>query len=216
MNLGSFSNVIEGIQRVFSLILKKFSKQIAVAMVILIPVIASLTFSTKAVAIDQIMVKYRGLNVSVTLTELVDFANTGTVSKQLNSIFQIANATPQNIKTVREIFAYKVKVDPRFLDDLLNSYYGKLVLGEVSKFVTPGSDTGKAVQDVISTIRMSTQDGNISLLEIAENYKGTNAIIIDGEKVVQLYQDAMRIGNEALAYLRKTPEVKKFLCTNNS
>lgn len=216
MNLGSFSNVIEGIQRVFSLIMKKFSKQIAVAMVILIPVIASLTFSTKAVAIDQIMVKYRGLNVSVTLTELVDFANTGTVSKQLNSIFQIANATPQNIKTVREIFAYKVKVDPRFLDDLLNSYYGKLVLGEVSKFVTPGSDTGKAVQDVISTIRMSTQDGNISLLEIAENYKGTNAIIIDGEKVVQLYQDAMRIGNEALAYLRKTPEVKKFLCTNNS
>lgn len=216
MNLGSFSNVIEGIQRVFSLIMKKFSKQIAVAMVILIPVIASLTFSTKAVAIDQIMVKYRGLNVSVTLTELVDFANTGTVSKQLNSIFQIANATPQNIKTVREIFAYKVKVDPRFLDDLLNSYYGKLVLGEVSKFVTPGSDTGKAVQDVISTIRMSTQDGNISLLEIAENYKVTNAIIIDGEKVVQLYQDAMRIGNEALAYLRKTPEVKKFLCTNNS
>lgn len=215
MNMRSLSPVIEGIQRFFSLILKKFSKQIAVIMVVLIPVIATLTFSTKAVAIDQLMVKYRGLNVAVTLTELVDFANTGTVSKQLNSIFQIANATPQNIKTAREIFSYKVKVDPRFLDDLLNSYYGKLVLGEVSKFVTPGSDTGKAVQDVISTIRTSTQDGNVSLLEIAQNYKGTNAIMIDGEKVVQLYQDAMRIGNEALAYLRKTPEVKKFLCTNS-
>jgi hypothetical protein len=215
MNMRSLSNGIEGIQRLLSLVMKKFSKQIAVVMVILIPVIASLTFSTKAVAIDQLMVKYRGLNVAVSLTELVNFAKTGTVSKQLNSIFQISNATPQNIKTVREILAYKVKVDPRFLDDLLSSYYGKLVLGEVSKFVTPGSDTGKAVQDVISTIRTSTQDGSLSLLEITQNYKGTNAIIIEGEKVVQLYQEAMKLGNEALAYLRKTPEVKKLLCTDS-
>jgi hypothetical protein len=192
--------------------MKRFSKLMAVGFAILLAATASLVFSTKAVAIDQITLKYGGVNVSVSLPELVTFADTGKASQQLQSIFQIANATPKDIKVVQEILAYNVKVNPQFIDDVLSSYYGKLVLSEVSKYVTPGSDVAKAVQDILTTLRQISEDGKISLLEILQNYQGTNAIVIEGEKVVQLYKDAIRIGNDALAYLRNTPEVKKLLC----
>lgn len=212
MNQRLQSSGLARLQKFYTLMMKRFSKLMAVGLAILLAVSASLIFSTKAVAIEEITLKYQGVSVSVGLTELAAFAETGIPSQQLQSIFQIANATPENIKVVQEILAYQLKVNPQFIDDVLSSYYGKLVLSEVSKYITPGSDVANAVQDILTTLRKVAQDGNVSLLELLQNYKGSNAIIIEGEKVVQLYQDAMRIGNEALAYLRNTPEVKKLLC----
>ncbi|HLO52362.1 MAG TPA: alpha/beta hydrolase [Kamptonema sp.] len=203
----------QGIRKLYSVLSKRISKDIAVGMAVLVAAGASLlVFSSSAVAIDAIKVKYGGVDVSVAVPELVTFANTGQVSNQLRSLFQIAKATPAQISNFRQVLSKPVDVNPNFLNDLLNSYYGKLALTEVSKYLTPGSSSARMVDDLKATVNLVIKDGKISLLEVLQSYQGTDAIVIDGQKIVNLYNQAVVEGQKVLTFLRTDPQVQKALC----
>lgn len=203
----------KGISQLYSVLRKRISKEIAVGMAVLLAASASLlVFSSSAVAIDAIKVKYGGVDISVAVPELVTFSNTGQVSNQLRSLFQIAKATPAQISSFREILSKKVDVNPNLLNDLLNSYYGKLALTEVSKYLTPGSNYAKMVDDLKATVNVVIKDGQMSLLEVLQSYQGTDAIVIDGQKIVNLYNQAIVEGQKVITFLRTDPQVQKALC----
>ena len=203
----------QGIRKLYSILSKRVPKYLAAGMAMLIAASASLLiFSSSAVAIDAIKIKYGGVDVSVTVPELVTFANTGTVSNQLRSLFQIAKATPAQITSFRELLGKKVQVEPNLLNDLLNSYYGKLALTEVSKYLTPGSNYAKMVDELKATVNMVIKDGQASMLEVLQSYQGVDGIVIDGQKIVNLYNQAVVEGQKALDFLRTNPQVQKTIC----
>lgn len=203
----------QSIRQLYSVLSKRISKDIAVGMAVLVAASASLLiFSNSAVAIDAVKVKYGGVDISVAVPELVTFANTGQVSNQLRSLFQIAKATPAQISGFRDILSKKVQVNPNLLNELLNSYYGKLALTEVSKYLTPGSTSARMVDDLKATVNLVIKDGQMSLLEVLQNYQGTDAIVIDGQKIVNLYNQAVVEGQKVLTFLRTDPQVQKELC----
>ncbi|MDF0554989.1 alpha/beta hydrolase [Kamptonema sp. UHCC 0994] len=203
----------QSVRKLYRVVSKRISKELAVGMAVLLAASASLlVFSSSAVAIDAIKVKYGAVDVSVTIPELVTFANSGQVSNQLRSLFQIAKATPDQISGFREVLSKKVDVAPNVLNDLLNSYYGKLALTEVSKYLTPGSNYARMVDDLKATVNLVIKDGQMSLLEVLQSYQGTDAIVIDGEKIVNLYNQAVVEGQKVLTFLRTSPEVQKTIC----
>ncbi|MGE5657941.1 MAG: alpha/beta hydrolase [Actinomycetota bacterium] len=213
MNLHSGYGWLQSFRNFSTRAKKMFSKYMLLSMAVLLATSASLLIlGTRAVAIDAIKVKYGAVDVSVTIPELVTFAKTGETSNQLRSLFQIAKATPEQIQRVRESLGYQVKVNPNFLNEVFNSYYGKLVLTEVSKYMTPGSDIAKTVDDVTAAVNTSLADGQLSLLELLQNYQGTNAIVIDGEQVLSIYNRLVRDGQRILAYIKSEPEMQKLLC----
>jgi len=205
--------LFQRIRQLYSVLSKRISKDIAVGMAVLVAASASLLiFSNSAVAIDAVKVKYGGVDISVAVPELVTFANTGQVSNQLRSLFQIAKATPAQISGFRDILSKKVQVNPNLLNELLNSYYGKLALTEVSKYLTPGSTSARMVDDLKATVNVVIKDGQMSLLEVLQSYQGTDAIVIDGQKIVNLYNQAVVEGQKVLTFLRTDPQVQKELC----
>jgi hypothetical protein len=203
----------QGIRKLYSILSKRVPKYLAAGMAMLIAASASLLiFSSSAVAIDAIKIKYGGVDVSVTVPELVTFANTGEVSNQLRSLFQIAKATPDQISSVRELLNKKVEVDPSLLNDLLNSYYGKLALTEVSKYLTPGSNYAKMVDELKMTVNTVIKDGQASVLEVLQSYQGTDGIVIDGQQIVSLYNQAVVEGQKVINFLQTNPQVQKAIC----
>lgn len=196
-------------------VVKRFSKYISVGLAIVLAASASLLiFSNKAVAIDAVKVKYGAVDVSVSIPELVTFANTGQVSNQLRSLFQIAKASPEQVSQFREILGKQFRVNPNFLNEVLSTYYGRLALSEVSKFITPGSNTARIVDDLRSTINTVLNDGQISLLEVLQSYQGTDAIVIDGEQIVRVYNLAVQEGEKLITFLRNEPQVQRLLCNS--
>ncbi|OCR02298.1 hypothetical protein BCD67_20065 [Oscillatoriales cyanobacterium USR001] len=203
----------QGIRKLYSILSKRIPKYLAAGMAMLLATSASLLiFSSSAVAIDAVKIKYGGVDISVTIPELVTFANSGQVSNQLRSLFQIAKATPDQISSFRELLSKKTQVDPNLLNDLLNSYYGKLALTEVSKYLTPGSNYAKMVDELKATVNMVIKDGQFSLLEVLQSYQGIDGIVIDGQQIVNLYNQAVVEGQKVLNFLRTNPQVQKTIC----
>lgn len=163
-------------------------------------------------AIDEIKITYGAINIPLAIADLVTFANTGEQSEQLKSLFLTANASPENIAKVREIFAYKLQVNPDFVDNLLESRYGKLALEEFSRYFAPGSNVAEITNDVIATINEIITDGELSFLELVQKFKWTDKIVIDAKGIEKFFVEAIDFAKNGLEFLRAQPEVKKIFC----
>ena len=132
-------------------------------------------------AVDEIKITYGSINIPLAISDLVTFANTGEQSEQLQSLFLTANATPENIAKVREILSYKLQVNPDFANNLLESRYGELAIEEFSRYFSPGSNVAQITNDIIATVNQIISDGEISFLELVQEFKWTDQIVIDAK-----------------------------------
>lgn len=94
--------------------------------------------TTSAIAAEQVVLKYRIFRESISVEELTTFAETGELSKSLRINFALARQDP---RVVRLYLTEPAKVDPVFLDRVLNSRIGNVVLDEIvqhrAQWVTP-------------------------------------------------------------------------------
>ena len=95
---------------------------------VLIASASILLSSTSAIAADQVVLKYRIFEESISVKELTTFAQTGELSSSLKINLALAR---QNPKVVRQYLTEPVKVNFLLLDRLLNSSIGEVVLDEV-------------------------------------------------------------------------------------
>ena len=156
---------------------------------VLIASASILLSSTSAVAAEQVLLKYRIFQESISVKELTTFAETGELSSSLKINLALAR---QNPKVVRQYLTEPVKVNFLLLDRLLNSSIGEVVLDEVSQVVhTPSRRANRQALRSAFTLSASS-DGNLTLIEIIQNYP-TAVVQVEGDRLERAYRQISQL-----------------------
>lgn len=141
-------------------------------------------------AAEQVVLKYRIFRESISVEELSTFAETGELSRSLRINFALARQDP---KAIRQFLTQPVQVNPVFLDRVLNSPVGNLIVDQVSQFVhTPSRRADR--QALRSALVLSaSRDNNITLIETIQNYP-TSEVELEGERLESASQQLRRLG----------------------
>ena len=189
------------------------SKYISLALAMVLGLTITLgIFAQPAPAIDELRLMYGPANISLAIVDLQTFAETGEQSNQLRSLVTLAKLTPDQVQQFRQALNYSVTIPTNVVNDLLDSTYGRLVVGAFNQFVASGSTVDVAVDKVIAALRNVTRDGELSMLELLLSYQGVNAITINVQDVINLYNDVSTLGEQAIAFLKAQPAVQQRLC----
>ncbi|WP_373529690.1 alpha/beta hydrolase [Nostoc sp.] len=148
-----------------------------------------LLFSTPVFAAERMVLKYSIFRESLSVKELSTFAQTGELSPSLRVNLALARQDP---KAVRQYLTEPVKVNLVFLDKVLNSRIGNIILDQMSQVIyTPSRRADR--QALRSALVLSaSQDGQVSLLEIIKNYP-TNELEVDGNRLGSAYRQLRRL-----------------------
>ena len=157
---------------------------------VLVASASMLLSSSSALAADQVVLKYRIFRESISVEELTTFAETGELSTSLQINFALARQDP---KVVRSYLTEPVKVNPVFLDRVLNSSIGNVVIDEVSQVIhTPSRRADR--QALRSALVLSAnRDGEITLIEIIQNYP-TQEVEVEGDRLQSAFRLLRRLG----------------------
>ena len=145
--------------------------------------------STSAVAAEQVVLKYRIFQESISVKELTTFAETGELSSSLQVNLALARQKPQ---VVRQYLTEPVKVNPIFLDRLLNSSIGEVVLDEVSQVVHTPSRRANRQALRSALILAASSDGTLTLVEIIQKYP-TAVVQVEGDRLERAYRQISQL-----------------------
>lgn len=143
---------------------------------------AILLYSTLANAAESVVLKYRILRESVSVTELSTFAKTGELSPSLRAYLDMAKRDPSEL---RRALTREVQLNPVLLYAMLTSPLGESILDRVSEVVhTPGNAANReSLRSAI--VGSALKDGKISLIEALENYP-TPEVQVEGDRLVEV------------------------------
>ncbi len=148
-----------------------------------------LFFSNPVFAAEQVVLKYGIFRESLAVKELSTFGETGELSRSLRVNLALARQNPRDI---RQYLTTPVKVSPIFLDKVLNSQIGNVIIDELSQVIhTPSRKADR--QALRSALVLSaSQDQQVTLLEIIENYP-TTEVEVEGERLENAYRLLRRL-----------------------
>ena len=156
---------------------------------VLIASASILLSSTSAIAADQVVLKYRIFQESISVKELTTFAETGELSSSLQVNLALARQKPQ---VVRQYLTEPVKVNPIFLDRLLNSSIGDVVLDEVSQVVHTPSRRADRQALRSALVLAASSDGTLTLVEIIQKYP-TAVVQVEGDRLERAYRQISQL-----------------------
>jgi hypothetical protein len=175
--------------------------------------------SGKAFALEKVTVKYGAVDVTLPMSDLQSFAQTGKPSPQLQSVLSLAKQTPES---VREILTREVALDSQLVARLANTYFGEIVLkqlGEVAYAPATRAQSAPALRDALVA---ASRDGKISLMEVIQNY-GPTALEVDGNQAVAIYQRVIKDLQDIQAMYQNSPtlqntagQARQMICQPNS
>ncbi|WGV28442.1 alpha/beta hydrolase [Halotia branconii] len=140
-------------------------------------------FSNPVFAAEQVVLKYGIFRESLAVKELSKFGETGELSRSLRVNLALARQNPRDI---RQYLTTPVQVSPVFLDKVLNSQIGNVILDELSQVIhTPSRKADR--QALRSALVLSaSQDQQMTLLEVIQNYP-TTEVEVEGERLENAY-----------------------------
>ncbi|MEH2152401.1 alpha/beta hydrolase [Nostoc sp.] len=145
--------------------------------------------STPAFAAERVVLKYGIFRESLSVEELSTFAQTGELSGLLKVNLALARQDP---KAIRQYLTKPVKVNPVFLDKVLNSQIGNIILDQISQVTYTPSRTADRQALRAALVLSASQDGQVSLIEIIKNYP-TNEVEVDGNRLESAYRQLRRL-----------------------
>ncbi|MBE9198108.1 MULTISPECIES: alpha/beta hydrolase [unclassified Nodularia (in: cyanobacteria)] len=148
-----------------------------------------LFFHTAAFAAEQVVLKYGIFRESISVEELSTFAETGELSRSLRVNFALAQQDPN---AIRPYLTTPVNIDLVILDRVLNSPIGNVILDELSQVIHPPSRTADRQALRAALVLSASEDGQVTLLEIIQNYPTTN-VEVDGERLENAYHQLRRL-----------------------
>ncbi|HBW56994.1 MAG TPA: hypothetical protein DEF27_04015 [Oscillatoriales bacterium UBA8482] len=212
MNLKS-GRWLRSIRNPYQFFTQGLSKYISLGLAIVLGLTISLgIFAQPSPAIDELRLIYGPANISLATADLQTFAQTGEQSNQLRSMITLAKLTPAQVEQFQKALNFSVKIPNNVVNDLLDSTYGRLLVGAFNQFVSTGSTVDLAVDKVITALRESARDGQLSILELLLSYRGITAITVNVQDVINLYNDVYALGDQAIAFLKAQPAVQERLC----
>lgn len=198
---------------------KRMSKSLSIGLALLLGTSAVLLGSGKAFALENVTVKYGAVDVTLPMSDLQSFAQTGKPSPQLQSVLSLAKQTPES---VREILTREVALDSQLVARLANTYFGEIVLkqlGEVAYAPATRAQSAPALRDALVA---ASRDGKISLMEVIQNY-GPTALEVDGNQAVAIYQRVIKDLQDIQAMYQNSPtlqntagQARQMICQPNS
>jgi hypothetical protein len=140
-------------------------------------------YSSAAAAAEKVVLKYSAIRVTLPVSELEIFAETGKMSPALEMLLSQAKKDPE---AVRRNLTRPLKVNQKFLDGTLNSKVGEIILDEVGQVIrTPsGNANREALRSAL--VLSATNDNEITLLEAMRNYPGAE-VYVEGDRLVEAY-----------------------------
>lgn len=205
MNFQLQQGYANGTRRQSDRFTKKMSKSLSLGLAFLLGTSAVLLSSSKAFALENVTVKYGAVDVTLPMSDLQSFAQTGQASTQLQSVLSIAKQTPES---VREILTREVALDSQLVTRLANTYFGEIVLkqlGEVAYSPATRAQSAPALRDALVA---ASRDGKISLMEVMQNYTPP-ALEVDGNQAVAIYQRVIKDMQEIQALYQNSPTLQQ-------
>lgn len=143
-----------------------------------------LLFSTNANAAEQVILKYGSFQGKVSTNELNQFVKTGQTTPVLKAYLQASRQTPA---VARKALTAGIKADPAFLDSLLSSWAGPVLVDQIGSVVSP---PGKELDSTTLRTALSEsikQNGEVTLLGAIRNYP-TTSVELRGDRLVSVYE----------------------------
>lgn len=157
-------------------------------------------------AAERVVLRYRIFRQSLSVAELTQFAETGELSRSLRSNLARAGQDPA---TVRRYLTEPVRVNPVFLDRVLNSPIGNAFLDEISQVIhTPSRRADR--QALRAALVLSARDGQFSLIEVLQNYP-TREVQVDGDRLEVAYRQLRRLSGNIQDILNRGARVRDLL-----
>ncbi|MBG1262786.1 alpha/beta hydrolase [Nostoc commune] len=145
--------------------------------------------STPVFAAERVVLNYAIFRESLSVEELYTFAQTGELSSSLRVNFALAQQDP---KAIRQYLTEPVKVNLVFLDRVLNSRIGNIILDQISQVIYTPSHRADRQALRAALVLSASQDGQVSLIEIIKNYP-TNEVEVDGKRLQGAYRQLLRL-----------------------
>ena len=142
-----------------------------------------LFYSSAAVASEKVVLKYSVIRMTLPVSELEVFAETGKMSPALEMLLGQAKKDPE---VVRRTLTRPVKVSQRLLERTLNSKLGEMVLDEVGQVIQTPSGTANQEALRKALVLSASSDNQITLLETIKNYP-TSEVYVEGDRLVEAY-----------------------------
>jgi Alpha/beta hydrolase of unknown function (DUF1400) len=204
MNFQFQQGYLSGMREKSAHFTKKMSKSLSLGLAILLGTSAVLLSSGKAFALEKVTVKYGAVDVTLPMSDLQSFAQTGKPSTQLQSVLSLAKQTPES---VREILTREVALDSQLVTRLVNTYFGEIVLkqlGDVAYSPTTRPQSASALRDALVA---ASKDGKISLMEVMQSYS-PSALEVDGNQAIAIYQRVIKDMQELQAMYQSSPALQ--------
>jgi hypothetical protein len=140
-------------------------------------------------ASESVVLKYRFLRETISVPELSTFAQTGELSRSLQSYLDLAGKQPEELRTT---LTKPIAVNGIMLSRILNTPVGEIMLDQVSEVIhTPTNRANR--QSLRSALVLSAlNDNQITLIEILENYP-TADVHVEGDRLADILQQITRL-----------------------
>lgn len=143
-----------------------------------------LFFSTNANAADQVVLQYGSFQGTISVNELTQFVQTGKTTPTLRAYLQAAGQSPT---LARKALTAGIKADSAFLDSLLSSWAGPVLIDQIGSVVYP---PGKQLDERELRTALSgsiKQSGQVTLLGAIRNYP-TTSVVLNGDQLIAVYE----------------------------
>ncbi|MEH2243301.1 alpha/beta hydrolase [Nostoc sp.] len=162
---------------------KKFTKLLTPTVALGIGAIVLLS-STNANAAEQVVLKYGTFQGQISVQELSQFTETGKTTPTLTAYLQAAKQDPA---VARKALKAPIKADPAFLNSLLSSWAGPILVDQIGEVVHPpaGQLDKQALRSALSA--SIKQNGEVTLLGAIQNYPNTS-VELEGDRLISVYE----------------------------
>ena len=156
-----------------------------------------LLWAGNAIAAERVLLKYGGLNRSVSVDELTVLAETGEASSSLKALLDTAGEEPE---TLRRGLNEELEVSPILLDQILNSSPGEWALDQVGEAIHPPS--GRASRQALrsSFVLSASDDNQVTPLEVIQNYP-TTEVQVEADRLQDTYGQVADLVDDPVSLL---------------
>lgn len=142
-----------------------------------------------ALANKSVVFQFGPLGRSISLVDLTRFGETGELSRGWRFFLNVAGVEPEAIRTALN---QQISADLQFLDRNLNNLLGEFLLYQVGQVVHTPSNTANIQAMRSAIIGAASNNGQISLLEILQQYP-TQQVEINGLRLARMGRNISRI-----------------------
>jgi|GEM_PF-368579 hypothetical protein len=204
MNFQFQQGYLNGVREQSAHFTKKMSKSLSLGLALLLGTSTVLLSSGKAFALDNVTVKYGAVDVTLPMSDLQSFAETGKPSPQLQSVLSLAKQTPES---VREILTKEVALDSQLVTRLVNTYFGEIVFKQLSDVAYTPATLTQSAPALRDALVAASKDGKISLIEVMQNYSPP-ALEVDGNQAMAIYQRVIKDVQDLQAMYQNSPALQ--------